>query len=618
MSAQCSDTKRDLKNYINLHSDSMRTASRIMTSNRDSSYHSNFPENETIDLSIKRKVPVELETNLEGPSSSGKSNKEIGVVIKKRKSLSFQYLDKSHVRSQPSRAARYTESYSLSASSSPDVVVLSDEENMQLNGHVNGFESDSRPESSDSEAVELPLPPLSKELTKEEYLERQKKIWKLREKLRTEEMKLVLLKKLHQSQLMKETLLNSSGTISGKLSSTGRVGIAPTTPPPPLVRSSHMSSHSKTSMQHHNQQSSLMARGQTGPPPLVITGRGPNSLLQQSVIRPGIGSRSTPPNVVMAYNLQGHQGSQASSVLNQTSTSPSAHASGSERMDNQTPAQRQAAAKLALRKQLEKTLLQIPPPKPPPPEMHFIPNANNQEFICLLGLEKVVDSITDGIQDGRAPPEPFECVQCGTDFTPVWKWQESRGKQPSVICEICVTSNIKKALKAEHTNRLKTAFVKALQQEQEIEQRMSQAAVSPPPPSTTPHNRSSTPTSIVVSSSGQQSVSNFTSSHSPVHGSLSRISSSAVANSSALLQHMPKLSVAHQSLLQAQAQQLQQLAHQPQPAHMIPFAPMLAAQAYSYQMLGKSPITSADIQRQYLLDMIPPCSLPQGTLNWKT
>lgn len=43
-----------------------------------------------------------------------------------------------------------------------------------------------------------------------------------------------------------------------------------------------------------------------------------------------------------------------------------------------------------------------------------------------------------------------------------------------------MTSNQKKALKAEHTNRLKNAFVKALQQEQEIEQRLQQqAALSP-------------------------------------------------------------------------------------------------------------------------------------------
>lgn len=47
------------------------------------------------------------------------------------------------------------------------------------------------------------------------------------------------------------------------------------------------------------------------------------------------------------------------------------------------------------------------------------------------------------------------------------------------MCETCMSSNQKKALKAEHTNRLKAAFVKALQQEQEIEQRILQQAASP-------------------------------------------------------------------------------------------------------------------------------------------
>lgn len=157
---------------------------------------------------------------------------------------------------------------------------------------------------------------------------------------------------------------------------------------------------------------------------------------------------------------------------------------------SQTPAQRQQAAKLALRKQLEKTLLSIPPPKPPPPEMHFIPNANNPEFIYYYGLETIVDFLTDSPNQNKPPPEPFECVQCGTDFTPLWKWQDridiKRGR-PAVICEQCVSSNIKKALKAEHTARLKAAFVKALQQEQEIEQRIASGAPSPPiTPSLTP------------------------------------------------------------------------------------------------------------------------------------
>lgn len=48
------------------------------------------------------------------------------------------------------------------------------------------------------------------------------------------------------------------------------------------------------------------------------------------------------------------------------------------------------------------------------------------------------------------------------------------------MCETCMSSNQKKALKAEHTSRLKAAFVRALQQEQEIEQRiLQQQAASP-------------------------------------------------------------------------------------------------------------------------------------------
>merc|ERR1719495_2361574 len=142
--------------------------------------------------------------------------------------------------------------------------------------------------------------------------------------------------------------------------------------------------------------------------------------------------------------------------------------------DAQTIQQRQAAAKLALRKQLEKTLLQIPPPKPPPPEMHFIPNPANTEFIYLTGLEECVNRILNQDSQTSPMPTPFTCSQCRTDFTPTWKWDKAaKGKEVRVICEQCVTSNVKKALKAEHTNRLKAAFVKALQQEQELEAKIA-------------------------------------------------------------------------------------------------------------------------------------------------
>ena len=67
---------------------------------------------------------------------------------------------------------------------------------------------------------------------------------------------------------------------------------------------------------------------------------------------------------------------------------------------------------------------QIPPPKPPPPEMHFIPNPTNTEFICLLGLEECVSKILNEDKENSIQPVPFSCSQCGTDFTPTWKWDK--------------------------------------------------------------------------------------------------------------------------------------------------------------------------------------------------
>jgi len=181
-----------------------------------------------------------------------------------------------------------------------------------------------------------------------------------------------------------------------------------------------------------------------------------------------------PPNVVMGFPV--HE------LKAQASQPPSRSSPPVERMSME---QKKQQAKLQLRKQLEKQLLQIPPPKPPPPEMHFIPNANNTEFVYYLGLESVVDLLTQSPNMNKPPPEPFECCQCGTDFTPVWKWQElpdlkAGGLRPAVICEGCVSYNLKKALRVEHTSRLKKAFVSAVHQEQELEAKIAAGTLSPP------------------------------------------------------------------------------------------------------------------------------------------
>uniref|UniRef100_A0A146W570 GATA zinc finger domain containing 2Ab n=1 Tax=Fundulus heteroclitus TaxID=8078 RepID=A0A146W570_FUNHE len=330
--------------------------------------------------------------------------------------------------------------------------------------------------------------------------ERERIIKQLKEELRLQEAKLVLLKKLRQSQIQKEsTVQKASGSVAtppplvrgsmtsskGPLQVTGRSSGTVIPPPlvrggqhipskhnsqivmPPLVRGAQpiaVTPQQIASLRQHQQHSG------SGPPPLLLAPRAsvPNVQIQgQRIIQQGLIRVANVANNVMASpaGLKGSSGSPGSSV-------------------NDSPASRQAAAKLALRKQLEKTLLEIPPPKPPAPEFNFLPSAANNEFIYLLGLEEVVQKLLEMHGRGNLgpaaamassnPKDPYTCAQCKTDFTSRWR----KEKAGTILCDQCMSSNQKKALKAEHTNRLKAAFVKALQQEQEIEQRILQQAAS--------------------------------------------------------------------------------------------------------------------------------------------
>lgn len=441
-----------------------------------------------------------------------------------------------------------------------------------------------------------------KELTPDQVREKERRIRKLQAKLRAEESKLVILKKIRQTQLAKENLmsqqppsthgthlppsiagsslaqqlqqdmrtaasmnlphhiggipssfhqqipgqhpshLRAHQTSSSQRDKTSHHGIPSLSQPPPPP--SHHGSHHRSALDStllgphgmipraahesrsssgrgssgvfnppvppaHSRGSSSSIHGVVPPPPLGMTSSGKGQYPHQGLPAPAHsgsihhrssihGSRATPvttpPNVVMGFpvsELHRASAGQARSSPTPTIIDPIAQAQQRERErqqreeERQTPAQRAAAAKAVLRKNLEKTLLQIAPPKPPPPEMHFIPNANNTEFVYYLGLETVVDHLISSPNISKGPPEPFECCQCGTDYTPVWKWQDipdpKQAARPAVICEVCVTSNVRKALKAEHTGRLKKAFLQALQAEQEIDTKLATGTFSPPP-----------------------------------------------------------------------------------------------------------------------------------------
>ncbi|XP_060725059.1 transcriptional repressor p66-alpha-like isoform X2 [Tachysurus vachellii] len=398
-------------------------------------------------------------------------------------------------------------------SSPDDVIVLSDNEpsSPQMNGgsHFKELDTDLLMRSSPEERVRI--------------------IKTLKEELRLEEARLVLLKKLRQSQIHKETnvqkplgsgsvatpppLLRGSVTSKGTqpvLSSRSSAGVIP----PPLVRGGQVSKHGSQSSQiimpplvrgaqpisvTPQQIASLRQQQQqyssSGPPPLLLAPRASVPTVHgQKIIQSSLIRVANVSNANLLVNVS------PSNTNLKTSSTQSAVASA-----NDSPASRQAAAKLALRKQLEKTLLEIPPPKPPAPEFNFLPSAANNEFIYLVGLEEVVQCLLDALGRGKpggsqasASTEPFTCTQCKTDFTCRWR----KEKSGAIMCEQCMSTNQKKALKAEHTNRLKAAFVKALQQEQEIEQRILQQASSP-----ASHSPSSSSSSLVVKSDSHVIVS---------------------------------------------------------------------------------------------------------------
>ncbi|XP_031442614.1 transcriptional repressor p66-beta isoform X3 [Clupea harengus] len=363
----------------------------------------------------------------------------------------------------------------------------------------------------------------------------------LREELRLEEARLVLLKKLRQSQMQKENVVQKVPVVQNAPSSVqpspmhspqglGKMPVRPglhTTEPqnlrtaqghtvirsatnanlPPMMMSQRVIAPNPAQLQGQRLPSKPgMGRPSTGGMGNAVSYQQQHSSARMNFWVKSAGlehgwSRDKATSQQMAasqrsasssaiyMNLAHMQAAGAAGVAGVGvggvggvgAVSPSSMPSANSVASMQDQASSQAAAKLALRKQLEKTLLEIPPPKPPAPLLHFLPSAANSEFIYMVGLEEVVQSVIDSQHHGKmrgslSNTEPFHCAQCKTDFTPHWK-QEKGGR---ILCEQCMTSNQKKALKAEHTNRLKNAFVKALQQEQEIEQRLQkQAALSP-------------------------------------------------------------------------------------------------------------------------------------------
>lgn len=170
------------------------------------------------------------------------------------------------------------------------------------------------------------------------------------------------------------------------------------------------------------------------------------------------------------------------------------------------------------------------------------------------------------------------------------------------MCETCMTSNQKKALKVEHTSRLKAAFVKALQQEQEMEQRLLQQGVgtaSTKAEAAAPHptlkqassqlsrGSATTPRGVLHTFSQSPKLQNAASATALVSRT-GRHSERAVGTSKGTTSNWKKTPLSTGGTLAF-------------------VSPSLAMHKTS---------SAVDRQREYLLDMIPPRSIPQSA-TWK-
>ncbi|XP_078412233.1 GATA zinc finger domain containing 2Ab isoform X6 [Cetorhinus maximus] len=366
---------------------------------------------------------------------------------------------------------------------------------------------------------------------------------------------------------------------------------------PPLVRGAQPMSVSP--QQIH----AIRPHASTAPPPLLLAPRAsvPSSvqIQGQRILQQGLIRVANVPNTSLLVNIPQASSTMKASTLNSSQSNANTNTVSSVMNSNDSPASRQAAAKLALRKQLEKTLLEIPPPKPPAPELNFLPSAANNEFIYLVGLEEVVHNLLETQGKGSAQgltQEPYACSQCKTDFTCRWR----QGKTGTIMCEQCVTSNQKKALKAEHTNRLKAAFVKALQQEQEIEQRILQQ------------------TSSTVQSKQDPAVQHHTLKQSS--GQLSRGPQSITANPRGVLHTFSQSSqLQNAALVSRQSKHTERAGSK---GNATTWRKQITntgvTMAYVSPNLSVHKTTSAvDRQREYLLDMIPSRSISQSATTWK-
>ena len=136
----------------------------------------------------------------------------------------------------------------------------------------------------------------------------------------------------------------------------------------------------------------------------------------------------------------------------------------------QTAAQKLAAAKLAVNKQLEHSLQQLPSLVTTPFDLILIPSSNHFEFAASVGLETVVNHLLKPTTDVSEPPRPLrQCGSCGSDYSAKWVPR----KDGKVWCECCYRKDKKKLVAKQQEERIGVLLMRAVTQEKNIEKALA-------------------------------------------------------------------------------------------------------------------------------------------------
>lgn len=335
---------------------------------------------------------------------------------------------------------------------------------------------------------------LARELSEEQKKERLHMIKHAEAALRLEEARLMMLKKIRNSQTnpVKVTLeAQKKAAASVPNNSSGTAYKPPIATPPNKPSTSTASATANAAALQNAKNKAAAVSLLKANPILALSGLTPaqqQELLRSAQINPlqaaqQLLSKATGNSALMqAFAAQQQLQKQAaaaaaassSSLAGAASTTASASAS-SNSLAAQTPQQRAAAARQAFRRQADQQLSQLAtPPKPPPHDTNFIPNANQPDFLYLLGLDIVVQKVLRDKSVNQSVEEPpYECEECGTDFTPSWRAIGTSDKELHLYCELCVKNAQKKKIRTDHTNSLKKLFANFAAQEKNFEKQIA-------------------------------------------------------------------------------------------------------------------------------------------------